>query len=400
MKRTILYPDRIVDGTGAPPLDGHAVILSDGLIEAICPVAEVNAQDDDTKIDLAGTTLTPGLINNHVHLVLPGDNTPFEAVQLESDNVLTLRAAHNASVSLHAGVTTVRDCGCRGTTVVDLRNMQTRGLAHCARVITCGWPLTITGGHGRYFGGEADGEDALSSMIRRLVSLGVDFIKVLASGGGTAGSLSHFPSFSPAELRGIVSTAHGLGQRVSAHCTATQSIEIAVDAGVDWIEHALFIARDGQLQYDARVAEKMAISRIPVTTTMQVAKDMLEVALPPAERGKWEQMLERDREFKRTLRELGVSLLAGSDSGWRCTRFDTFWRELEELVVIGMSPVEAIHAATGATAEALDRADQIGAIRPGLIADLTAVNGDATADIGRLADIRAVFQAGVQVLRS
>ena len=395
--RIVLCPEWLVDGTGVPALENQAVIVSDGLIGAVLPADAYEPQEGDEILDLAGATLIPGLINNHVHLVLPGDNTSFESVRLESDTALALRAAHNAAVSLRSGVTTVRDCGGQGITVLDVRNALANDRIPGARVISCGWPITITGGHVRYFGGEADGEDALRRMVRRIVSAGADFVKVLASGGGTLGSFSQYPSFSVAELRVIVEVAHSLARPVAAHCTATASISNAVEAGVDWIEHGLFMEPDGVQCLDYDVAERLAESGIPVTTTMQVARDMVQVLPTGEDQSHWQRWLAADRVAKRQLREMGVRFLAGSDAGWRATGFDTFWKELDELVGIGMNPIEAIHAATGAVAGALRCADQCGTIKDGRVADMVAVGGDAAHDISRLADVQAVFQAGVRV---
>ncbi len=393
--RAVLQPAWIIDGTGSPALTDHAVSLVDGRIDAVIPIQQLDAREDDRVIDLPGTTLIPGLINNHVHLVLPGDNTPFVPwIDTQSDAALALRAVHNAETSLQSGVTTVRDCGGRGSTVIDLREAQTNGIANGARVISCGWPLTITGGHTRHFGGEVDGEDALRTMVRKVVGLGADYVKVMAAGGGTPGSLPQYPSFTAAELRVIVETAHDLGRMVAAHCIATASIENAIQAGVDLIEHASFFGPDLIPQFDARVAEKLARASIPVTPTLQVNRDLVDLLPEGPERALWERRQQAQREIVSALRDLGVPLLAGSDAGWRATAFDTFWKELDELVECGFSAVAAIHAATGAVSRALRSDERYGTIRPGQIADLVAVEGQVEASIKYLREVRGVIQAG------
>jgi imidazolonepropionase-like amidohydrolase len=393
----ILRPACLVDGTGSALARDQVVIVVEGRIQDIVPASELAEPAGAEVIDLEGCTLIPALINAHVHLVMPGDNSPFEPIQLESDVALALRAAHNAAVSLKAGAGTVRDCGGRGATVLELADALSRGMLPGARVISCGWPLTITGGHGRYFGGEADGEQQLRQMIRRLVSQGASFIKVLASGGGTPGSLSQYPSFTLEEMQAIVDAAHALGLPVAAHCIATESISLAVQAGVDTIEHGSFLEADGSRRFNARVAEQLAESQIPVVTTMQVARDMHDLGGDNVDVARWTRMLTEDREIKAKLHELGVPLIAGTDAGWRATRFDTLWKELEELVGIGMSPVEAIHAATGAAAQALNIDDRLGTIQKGRIADLIAIEGEPTSDIRCLEKVRAIFQAGSRV---
>lgn len=391
--RTILQPEWIVDGSGAPPLQQHAVVLEGGRIESVVPVQSLAAQEGDRLVKLDGATLLPGLINNHVHLVLPGDNSPFFDVNPLSDVTLGLRALHNAQTSLHAGVTTVRDCGARGTIALHVRDALASGQVAGARVIACGWPITISGGHTRNFGGEADGEDALRAMVRRKISLGADFVKVMASGGGTPGSLPNHPSYTLAELRVIVDTAHMLGRRVVAHCICITAIENAVDAGVDFIEHAMFTTPDQGVQFDARVAEKLAKAAIPVTPTMQVFRDLVDLLPPGAERDTWRIRNEGHREVIGKLHAYGVTLLAGSDAGWRATAFETFWKELDELVNSGLTPVQAVQAATGAIAQTWGYTD-FGLIAAKRSADLVVVEGNLAAGIDCLNHVRAVYQAG------
>jgi imidazolonepropionase-like amidohydrolase len=395
--RTILCPEWFIDGTGNAPLAGQAIVLSGDTIEAVVPQKALSVREGDDKIDMPGVTLLPGLINTHVHLVLPGDGSPFELMNLESDITLALRAASNAATCLSAGITTVRDCGGRGMTVIELRNRASASALPGCRVVACGWPVTITGGHGRYFGGEADGVEGLRKMVRRLVSSGAEFIKVLASGGGTPGSLAHFPSFTLKEMRSIVETSHALGLPVSAHCTATDSLSIAIEAGVDTIEHALFMAEDERMLIREDIADKLAESQIPVASTMQVARDMNDMASEGPDGPEWRAHLDADREIKARLHKLGVPLIAGSDAGWRYTQFGSFWKELDELVEIGMSPMRAVHAATGAAAQALGIDEQLGTIQPGRVADLLAVEGELARDIGCLAHVKAVYQSGARV---
>jgi imidazolonepropionase-like amidohydrolase len=387
----LLVPEWIIDGSGGPPLRDHAVVIADTQIAAVAPAATLSPAPDDTVLRLPNTTLLPGLINNHVHLVLPGDNTPFLPwTDLQSDATLALWATHNTRVSLRAGITTVRDCGGRRAVV---RDAQRAGIAPGARVISCGWPITISGGHTHFFGGQADGVDGVTRMVRTAVAQGVDFIKVMGSGGGTPGSLAQFPAFSLDELRAIVTTAHGLGRKVCVHCIATDSIRIAVEAGVDLIEHAMFYGADALPHYDERVAELLAGSGIPVTPTMQVNRDMVD-RTDGVERDNWQRRREGHQETVDRLRRLGVTLLAGSDAGWRATAFDTFWKELDELTSAGLKPVEAVRAATAAVAAALDIADQVGAVRPGLRADLCIAHGNVAEDVSRLQNIHSVFQDG------
>jgi imidazolonepropionase-like amidohydrolase len=395
--RTVIYPEWLIDGSGAPAVEGHALTFNDdGRIEAVGPASELQPREGDTVVRAPGASLLPGLVNMHAHLTLTNDNVPFIAyMDGHSDVALALRAAFNASASLAAGVTTVRDCGSRGRTVLDVRNARSEGLVATARIVAAGWPLTISGGHMRPFGGEVDGVEGVRQMVRRLVSAGADFIKVAGSGGGTPGSLSEYPSFSLEELRAIVETAHGLGRRVTVHCTATAAIERAVGAGVDSIEHGYFAAPNTVDAYDDKLADRLAAAGISVTPTMQVFRDMAEFMPDPAQRDFWQRRCDTLVAHVTRLHQAGVRLTAGSDAGWRLTRFDNYARELKELGRCGLSALEVIHAATAAASQAIGREYEFGTLRSGLSADLLLVEGNAAADLGCLTAVRQVYVEGV-----
>jgi imidazolonepropionase-like amidohydrolase len=394
--RTLIYPEWLIDGTGADAQAGQVLVCgSDGRIEAVGRAGEMEPRDSDVVVRAAGQTLLPGLINMHTHLTLASDNAPFVPyMDAHSDVALALRAAHSAAASLRAGVTTVRDCGSRGRTVLDLRTATAEQLVSGPRVLSAGCALTISGGHMRPFGGEVDGVDGVRQMVRRLVSAGVDFIKVAGSGGGTPGSLTEYPSFSGEELQAIADAAHGLGRRVTVHCTATAAIARAVDAGVDSIEHGYFAAPGTVDAYDAGLADRLAAAGISITPTTQVFRDMSELLPAGPERDMWQRRRETLVEHVARLHRAGVRLTAGSDAGWRLTGFDTYWRELEEMGTCGLSPVEVIHAATGAASQAIGRPAEFGTLRPASSADLLLVEGNAARDLRTLASVRAVYLEG------
>src|SRR5207302_8946126 len=161
--------------------------------------------------------------------------------------------------------------------VLDLVAARADGLLQIPRIVAAGCALTISGGHMRPFGGEVDGVDGVRQMVRRLVSAGAAFIKVAGSGGGTPGSLTDYPSFSVEELVATVETAHGLGRKVTVHCTAAAAIQRASDAGVDSLEHGYFVAPGQFDAYDPALADRLAGAGISVTPTLQVFRDMAEL---------------------------------------------------------------------------------------------------------------------------
>ncbi len=404
----VLTADRLIDGTGAEPVTRAAVVVEAGRIVRVGRQdAALPEGERVRRIDLGDATLLPGLINCHVHLCLPGDGTPFEAWMQLPDELLLLTAAENARASLLAGVTTLRDCGGKGQLTFRLREAIRRGILPGPTLVLCGRPLTITGGHCHYFGGEADGVDGMRVAARQLIKEGADFIKIMAAGGGTLGTFPQFPAYTTEELRAAIDEAHNIGRRAACHCIATASIHRALDAGTDGIEHASCYRPDMSVEYVPRAGERIAERGVYVTATLQVGLDAYEGirARPdatPADRAYLagaEARLARGREVIRRYLEAGVPLVAGNDAGWRFTRFDTFWGELAELQRVGLSALEAIHAATGRAAYLLQIAGERGRLRPGLCADIIAVPGDPTRDLAALARPALVLKEGAIITR-
>ncbi|HET9014165.1 MAG TPA: amidohydrolase family protein [Thermomicrobiaceae bacterium] len=399
---TTVIAGRFIDGTTAEPRRGARLTLDGGRIIAVEPAT---GPAGDGALDLSEYTVLPGLINMHAHTILPGDGTDFGAWMELPDELLLLQAQANGLAALRSGVTTIRDCGGKGTLMFRLRDAIRAGITEGPRFVLSGRPLTITGGHCRYFGGEVDGVDGMRLAARQLLKEGADFIKIMASGGGTPGTYSQFPAFDVAEMRAAIDEAHKIGRRAACHCIATQSITNALDAGTDHIEHCSFMAPDTTWQYDGALARRVADSGVYVTATLQVMADAFDVTLDRYRRGVAtpEEAAIVARSPNRTadnvanirfLHELGVPIVAGNDAGWRHTGFDDFYQELQYLHQAGLSTLEAIHAATGRAAEACQLGDQIGTLAPGHAADLIAVGGDPSEDLGALRDPALVMLGG------
>jgi len=407
----VIRAARLLDGTGTAPLENPTVIVHDGRIHGVYagPGPKGSWPADAPTLDLAGHTLLPGLIDAHVHLVLPGDGTPFETSVEEPDGVLLATAVHNAQTALRAGITTLRDCGSMRDTTLELRRAQRLGYAVIPRLHLCRCPVTITGGHCWYFGGEADGPEGMRRMVRALVKAGVDYIKIMGSGGGTVGTDSSRPSYTVEELRAAVDEAHRLSRRVGIHCTCAQATRNAVAAGADHIEHALFLTdNEGHHRYEADVADAVAKHGAAVTSTLCVGHFLADAlsAKDGATAGerfqveRWRRMNDANMDTARHMRRAGVRYVAGTDAGWRFTPFDGLVTELELLQQAGATAGEAIAAATSAAAEAMGIAAETGALREGLQADLIAVAGDPLADLAALRRPAVVMLGGAVVARN
>lgn len=260
---------RLIDGTGAEPQENVMVTIEQGMITQVEPGGVAGGD----ALDLNDYTLMPGLINMHAHTVLPGDGSSFEEWMEQPDEILLLQAFANARTSLYAGVTTIRDCGGKGTLTFRLRDAIRAGVVEGPRFVLSGWPLTMTGGHCRYFGGETDGVEGMRLGARKALKAGADFVKIMASGGGTVGTYSQYPSFEVEELRAAIDEAHKLRKRASCHTIATESIERALDAGTDHIEHCSFMAPDTSWKYEEPLARRVAEQGVYVTATLQVGFD-------------------------------------------------------------------------------------------------------------------------------
>ncbi len=321
----------------------------------------------------------------------------------ESDGVLVATAAASARRALDAGITTVRDLGAARGTVFDLRRALRLGYGQGARIVACGQPITITGGHTWYFGGEADGEADLRRKVREMAKQGADFIKVMASGGGTLNTMAWLPAYNAAELAAIADEAHRLGRRVTAHCLCAAASALVLEAGFDMIEHAGFLLdASGEQAFVPEIAERIARAGIPVTATLAVGGFMIRALRAIAHRNaaeealleRWLRMADANLAQFGRMHEAGVRYVAGTDAGWRYTAFEGLWLEMELMHQGGMPAAEAIHAATGRAAQVLGVAESVGTLRPGMVADIVVVEGDPLADLARLADVRMVMQAG------
>jgi len=191
----------VLDGAGTAPVRGAVLLIEGTNIVAAGTQAQIGELGTEwLALDFPEHTILPGLIDCHEHLVLAGDGRPLEACTSESDEVLALRAAQSAAVDLAAGITTVRDCGARARVAFAAREAASIGLFPAPRLLLCGHPITMTGGHCHFLGGECDGPDGVRIAARQLLKDGADFLKIMATGGNTRGTGNHVPGLSVAEM--------------------------------------------------------------------------------------------------------------------------------------------------------------------------------------------------------
>jgi len=409
----ILTADRLIDGTGAPPLADAALLLEGTTIRAIGRRSEIRAPEGaDAPVTAYGdATILPGLVDGHTHLVAPGDSTRGDVIGAEEESFLLLRAAANAMAALRSGVTTLRENGAKGRVAFDLKDAIGRGVLPGPRMLVCGRPVTITGGHLHFFGGEADGVDGVRQVVRGLVKEGADFIKIVASGGSTRSSHIWRPAFTPAELAAIIDEAHRGERLTGAHAVPNEAISDVLDAGVDMVIHCSMFDETGTYAYRPDLTERIVRQGAWVNPTMHDIRAWIhyfrdvratggtltadELATEVSTQRFWDAKLDTVSR----LRAAGARIMAGSDSPWGRSLPGRGWLEIDALTEAGFSPMEAIVAGTSAAADSIGAGEVAGRLLPGRPADLLVVPGDPLAGLAVLGTPRDVWLGGARVAR-
>jgi imidazolonepropionase-like amidohydrolase len=374
--RVITGPETVTDG---------AVVIGDRLLEWAGPAAGLPARYASwPRTDYPGATILPGLIDSHVHLGFDGGPDPVARMRAESDEQHLVLMLRNARDLLGVGVTTARDLGGRGYLSLVVREAIAAGLARGPRIVASGPPVTVTGGHCWFMGGEADSEDDLRRIVRTHHKHGADLIKVMATGGFlTEGSAPWYAQFTAAQLAVIVEEARRVDLRVAAHAHGIEGIARAVEAGVTTIEHCFWVTETNERQFSEPLAERIAERGIVVCPTINVnAPYVIELTgIVPG-------------EHVRAMHDLGVPIIAGTDAGIDNTPHHQFLGGLEYLVTLGFTPAQVLAMATTGAAAALGVDEITGRLSPGYEADLIVVDGDPLSDIAALGGLRRVVARG------
>ncbi len=388
---TILWNGRLIDGTGAGPLE-HAIVRIEA--ERISEVGRADGTPPPGAIDLGGRTLLPGLIDAHAHvssdtLRSPGFGPPpplhGELPRPRALGYFILAKA--ARAMLDAGVTTVRDVGSYDDEGIALREAVRLGIVEGPRILCCGRIISATAPGGAIFKTmyrEADGPDDMRRAVREQLRRGADFIKLMATGARSVVAEDPEPAqMTAAECRAIIDEAHRLGVRVAAHAEGLAGTRMAVEEGVDTVEHGLSLHREPAL------LEAMAERGIVLVPTLSTFHDLADRFTGDFAPELVEQAKRQKDEAYSTLveaRDAGVTLAMGHDSGPPGDNAI----ELVRMVEGGLTPIEGIVAATRGSATALGR-DDLGTVTTGAVADLLVVDGDPLADIRVLNDRARVW---------
>lgn len=374
MNKTSFTNVRIWDGVSDRYReDVDAIVVADGGIEAVTSANEVAPAE---RIDCGGLTVIPGLIDAHVHMVLDPEITAVDDQLSESHDVMREKMRERAALMVQNGITTARDLGGGDWLELELRDAIARGETPGPRLVCAGQPVTSIKGHCHFWNGEAAGVDAAIEVIDRQAEHAVDLIKVMASGGNlTRGSKPQDAQWTGEEMAAIVGHAHACGYDVAAHAHGTAGIRIAVDAGVNTVEHCSWLGSDGKREpFDIDLAETMASEGIWISPTINAGW-----------RRFGEEYRTRITANLEGMRARGCRLIASTDAGIPRVRHHDLPIALGVFAdLAALTPLETLRAATRDCAEAIGLGNVTGIIRAGWSADLLFVEGDPLNDLTAL----------------
>jgi imidazolonepropionase-like amidohydrolase len=392
----LLIGATLIDGSGAPPQRDAAVLLDEERITAVGTRQSLMRPQGAEVIDVSGMTLLPGLIDCHDHLADHSYALPHRWRLDEPQSTRAVRTATVVQKTLATGYTTIRDAA--GLDVGFKRAMD-EGLLQGPRLLLAVNIISPIGGIGDRISpsghtccvpadpslpeGVANGVRGVRTVVRTMVRAGADVIKCATTGGASSrpGHGPKDPAFNLDEMRALVDEAHALGKRVMCHALGGPGLRTAIEAGVDSIEHGCYLDEDPEL------IPMMAEKRIFFVPTFTVYVFHREVS-PPHVRVRGRDLEPHHIESLHRALEAGVKIGAGTDAGGHMHLINA--RELQCMVEVGMSPIQALQAATGWAAECLGIEHDVGGIQPGKLADLLVVEGDPLQDITVLQDLRRI----------
>lgn len=400
-KPILLRPERVWTANGEASQRRWTVLVDGRRIAAVGPAETIAPPPETEIVELPGATLLPGLMDLHSHLFLhPYNETTWDdQVLKEAEAYRTLRAGRHARATLLAGFTTLRDLGTEGAGYADvsLKRAIAEGIVPGPRLFVATRAIVATGSYGPAVRNyrpdccipqgaeEASGTGEIVRAVRRQASHGADWIKLYGDYRAGPGGETQ-PTFSEAEIRAAVEAAHELGRPVSVHAATDEAMRRAATAGADTVEHGYGGSRE-----TFRLMAKNGIAYLPTLTAPEAIGEYFHGHVPN-ESEPTAQMKLAAQAF-RTAMEEGVTIGCGSDVG--VFAHGTNHRELDWMVKLGMTPSNALTAATAVNAKILDRENEIGCIRRGMLADLLAVGGDPSADIRDIRRMMLVMKDGV-----
>lgn len=384
---------RVIDGLNHPPTEDGFVLVENGKIARVGRASDTprSPHTDVRIVDVEGRTILPGLIDCHAHLVYTGFRS-LEEIDRCPVETAVINGVLNAEKVLRAGFTTIRDLGTIGNAAVGLRDAIAAGKIRGPRVVASGRIIHTTAGHidtlpscltnACGLGVRVDGPIEMLKTVRQQIKDGVDNIKLGATAAeGSPHSYTWMTAMNAEEITVAVQEAHRFGRTVAVHCQSYESVKLALRAGADTIEHGT--------RMDDETIDLFRESRTILVPTLSTLFSVLELGEKLGVVPKQMEEMHVNRplwldSFRRA-HAAGIPIAAGGDIGNRYPH-GTNARELEHLAREGLTPLEAIYAATGLAARAIGRASTLGSLEAGKLADLVIVDGDPLTDITLLQD--------------
>lgn len=392
MQEFVVKAGTFIDGTGAEPQKDVAVFVKDGKVEKVGSFADVPA---DAKVyDYSDKTVMPGLINSHVHIdmVAEGDPSAIMARSSKVDQVITMQ--NNLKAYLDTGVTTVRSLGSGEGYDIEMRNAVNRGDCEGPTILAAGRNLCMTGGHGWSMGYEVDSPAEARKAARDTLKKGADLVKIMATGGVmTPGIEPGSEQLTTEEMRAAIIEAHKVGKKAASHAQGTQGIKNALDAGMDTIEHGIFLTEE--------VINQMIEQGTYLVPTLIAPIAIIEAGV---EKGVPDYAVRKSVYVKdyhinsfKAAYKAGVKIALGTDAGTPYNSHAKTYRELELMNEFGMSPMEVIVASTKDAADCCDIAENYGTLEAGKMADMIVLNENPVENLETFRDVQDVFKHGVKV---
>ncbi len=353
------------------------IVIEDNLIKEVAEELDSNKYPNAQVIDAAGRTVLPGLIDCHVHIDSEGDADMWRTAH-DSVPRRTLRAQMIAKKMLAAGFTTVRNMGTDDSIDIELAKAIDQGMVEGSRIIPSGKVLCMTGGHGWKMGREVDGADEARKGAREQLKAGAKVIKIMATGGVmTEGVEPGSPQLTVEEMRAAVEEAHKVGCKTATHAQGTIGIKNAIKAGLDSIEHAIFL--------DDEAVQMMLANDVAMVPTLvapyQINKGGVAAGIPEYAVKKSLRIADSHIQSFKMAVAAGVKIAMGTDSGTPLNRPGQNAKEIELMVEYGMEPLQALKATTMVAAEVCNISDKIGSLECGKYADVVIFDGNPLEDI-------------------